>query len=61
MTAPARVTQAQIKRAVKGALEAGLPVGCVEVTADGTIRLLPDAPKQTVKSAVDNWFGDDAG
>lgn len=59
MTAPARVTQAQIKRAVKGALDAGLPVGCVEVTADGTIRLLPSAPKPDVKSEVDEWFGDD--
>ena len=41
----ATLTQAQIKRAVKGALEAGFAVGAVEITKDGTIRLLPESGK----------------
>lgn len=36
-----RFTEAQVRRAVKGATDAGWPVGEVRVEPDGTIRLLP--------------------
>jgi predicted phage tail protein len=39
----ARFTQADVSRAVAGAVKAGLAVSGVEITSDGTIRLL--APK----------------
>lgn len=42
MTAP---TEAQVRRVVKGAMAAGFPVGSVEVTTDGTIRILPAEAK----------------
>lgn len=36
-----RFTEAQISRAIKGALKAGLDIGEVKVDPDGTIRILP--------------------
>lgn len=41
MMAP-RATEAKVRRAVKGAMDAGLPIGAVEIMPDGTIRLLPE-------------------
>lgn len=41
----AKPSQAQITRAVKGAMQGGFPVGAVEVCPDGTIRILPAAQK----------------
>ncbi|MBL3569874.1 MULTISPECIES: hypothetical protein [Rhodovulum] len=38
-----RFTEAQVRRAVKGATDAGWTVGEVRVEPDGTIRLLPVA------------------
>lgn len=37
-------TEAQVRRAVKGALSAGFAVGAVEIKPDGTIRILPESP-----------------
>ena len=41
MTRPATITEAMIRRAVKGATEGGFVVGLVEIAPDGTIRMLP--------------------
>jgi hypothetical protein len=41
---PARVTQADIARAIRAAEQAGSP-RTVEVTPDGTIKLVPVEPK----------------
>lgn len=38
-----RQTEAQIRRAVAGALAAGLPIGEVIIGKDGSIRILPKA------------------
>lgn len=35
-------TQAEIKRAVEGARKAGMNIGAIEVTKDGTIRVIAD-------------------
>lgn len=49
-------TEAQIRRAVKGAMDAGLPVGAVEIAQDGTIRLLIEQPKpQADKRKPEPW------
>jgi hypothetical protein len=42
-TRAARVTQADLTRAVKGCERAGLRVGRVEITANGTITIITDA------------------
>ena len=47
--AAATFTEAQIRRVVKGALDAGFPVGSIEVMQDGTIRLLPVDTKPVSK------------
>ena len=41
---PARVTQADIARAIRAAEQAGSP-RTVEITPDGTIKLVPVEPK----------------
>lgn len=51
----AQPTQAQIKRAVKGALDGGLPVGAVEIKPDGTIRILPDNEKPATNTQQPEW------
>jgi len=43
MTAPARFKQEDVKRAVAGALGAGLRVGRVEITPDGRIVVHTDS------------------
>lgn len=40
-------TEAQVRRAVKGALAGGLKIGEVKIDPDGTIRILPAAPEKT--------------
>ena len=51
----ARPTQAKITRSVKGAIAGGMDVGAVEITADGTIRILPrlDPPPESAQAAQD--------
>lgn len=56
LMAASTFTEAQIRRAVKGAMDAGLPVGAVEVSQDGTIRILPAPPKPTTdKRKPEPW------
>lgn len=63
---PAKVTQAEVARAVKGALEAGFPVGCVEVNPrTGAIRFYregtgspgPDQLETGGRNSCDDVFG----
>lgn len=35
-----RFTEADLRRAVQGAMKGGIAVSCVEIAADGTIRIL---------------------
>lgn len=49
-----RMTEARIKR-VMAAARAVDPAAIVEVTAEGTIRILP-AVRQLPTSEVDRWF-----
>ena len=57
-----RMTEARIKR-VMSAARAVDPAAVIEVTAEGTIRILPAkaVPDEKARSAVDRWFDDDAG
>lgn len=52
---PARPTQAKITRSVKGAIAGGMDVGAVEITADGTIRILTrvDPAPESAQDAQD--------
>ncbi|UXU73665.1 MULTISPECIES: hypothetical protein [unclassified Paracoccus (in: a-proteobacteria)] len=47
-------TEAQLRRAMKVARQADARA-IVEVTADGTIRILPEAVRTSI-SEVDRWF-----
>lgn len=56
-----RLTQARIKRVMGAAREVD-PAAVIEVTAEGTIRILPaEATPRQRGSEVDRWFNDDAG
>lgn len=49
--------QADIRRAIGGAEDAGMKVAMVEITADGTIRLKAEgaATSDEAASAYDSW------
>lgn len=49
---PTAPTELQVRRAVKGALSAGFVVGAVEISPDGTIRILPDAQSSVQHDAA---------
>lgn len=51
MTAPARFTKADVKRAVSGFVAAGLAIGSVRIDANGNIEILPRTGKQRHDSA----------
>lgn len=55
MTSRATFTQADIKRAVAGALAGGLPAGSFEVRVDPTlgVRILPAAPRAPAVDDLD--------
>ncbi|WP_212525895.1 hypothetical protein [Actibacterium sp. MT2.3-13A] len=55
--AAATFTEAQVRRAVKGALAAGLPIGEVKIDPDGTIRILPAAEEkaQSDQREPESW------
>lgn len=53
----ANFTEAQIKRAIRAAREIDNRA-IVEVTAEGTIRILPETLQKN-RSDVDDWFGQD--
>lgn len=48
-------TEAQVRRAVKAAREVD-PEAIIEVTRDGTIRILPAAVSKTPKNEIEDWF-----
>lgn len=49
MNTHATFKQTDVKRAIKAVVDAGLPVGSVEITREGTIRILTDAEKTVAK------------
>jgi len=53
----ARVTQAEVARAIRGAVQAGFEIGAVEVRPDGAIRILPkpDEPAQPAERKPEQW------
>lgn len=53
MTAPARFTQADLKRAAAGVLAAGLPIARVEVDRDGKIAVIVGEPANDEASGFD--------
>ena len=56
MTAPARFKQDDVKRAVAGALGAGLRVGRVEIMPDGRIVVHTDSPAaQAARGSSNPW------
>lgn len=62
--ARAAFTEADVRRAVRGAIIAGFNLGAVEVLRDGTIRLLPagtdSAPNaDEERNSCDGLFGCD--
>lgn len=48
-------TEAQVRRAMKAARDVD-PQSIVEVTAEGTIRILPSQPQKSAADDVDRWF-----
>lgn len=53
MTAPARFTKADVKRAVSGYIAAGLPAPVVRIDPNGNIEILPAKGKQAHDN--DEW------
>lgn len=53
MTAPARFTKADVKRAVTGVASAGLSVSSVRIHPNGHIEVLLGKPKEALYS--DEW------
>jgi hypothetical protein len=53
---PANFKQADVKRAVAGAVAAGLTVGRVEIAKDGTIVIVAELPKcQPDMTGLERW------
>lgn len=44
-------TKTQVRRAVEGALAAGIAVGAVEISPDGTIRIVPASKTEPINPA----------
>lgn len=44
MTAPATFKQSDVKRAVAGAMAAGMKVGRIDIAPDGKISIIPESP-----------------
>lgn len=53
MTAQARFTQADLRRAAGGVMAAGLPVARIEIDPNGKIVIIPGTPKKAAE--VDEW------
>jgi hypothetical protein len=45
MTAPARITQADVKRVTAGVLRAGIPIARIEIDHTGKIVIIPGTPE----------------
>jgi len=59
---PSTFRQTDVARAVKAAQTAGLTVGTVEVTSDGTIRVIAaNAHDLTPANSFDQWRSKHAG
>jgi len=59
---PSTFRQTDVARAVKAAQTAGLTVGTVEVTSDGTIRVIAaSASELTPANSFDQWKSKHAG
>lgn len=54
MSAVAKFTQADVKRAVKGALDAGMRIGGIEIDPNGKIVVLA-ANGSAIKSKANGW------
>ena len=54
MTAPARFTQSDIKRAAAGVTAAGLAIAKIEIDANGKIVIIPAAGNQSAEND-DEW------
>lgn len=53
---PSTFKQADVARAVKAAQAAGLPIRTVEVTPDGTIRVIfADGADSNLETPFDKW------
>jgi hypothetical protein len=53
MSAKAKFTQADVKRAVAGVVAAGLSVGRIRIAPNGNIEILPGEPKKAHDN--DEW------
>jgi hypothetical protein len=57
MSRPAPFTQADVKRAVKGAVAAGINVARVEVDKHGKIVVIAGKPGEDAPTDLDMWLG----
>jgi len=48
---PARFTEADLKRAIRGAQKAKIPIAAVDIMPDGRIRVIPGKPEDVQLSA----------
>lgn len=55
MTAPARFTQGDLKRAAAGAMRAGLHVARIEVDPTGKITIITGRPEAANDKGADEW------
>jgi hypothetical protein len=55
MTLPSTLRQLDLRRAIRAATDAGLPIRAVEVAPDGTIRLLTYAGYDQQVDALAKW------
>lgn len=53
MTAQARFTQADLKRATAGVIAAGLPIAKIEIDHSGKITIIPGKPKS--RGETNEW------
>lgn len=55
MSLPSTLRQHDLRRAIRAATEAGLPIRAVEVAPDGTIRILTDEAPPAPFDALSKW------
>lgn len=48
---PARFTEADVRRAIRGAMKARIPIAAVEIAPNGCIRVIPGVPEPVAVSA----------